>query len=220
MKNTLFSITLLLISQLSYSQVDSLTVEWDTSTVSQRIVLDSIFENLNLSSMQTDYLLDYGAIINEPSKYNGTVLDSTNLARPLDVQGVYYTIDFAATTPFASWAVGVAYYFTRQIYPTDVWDWQDLMLDNHWNGRDMVNWGERRYTPFVIDVIDNENQRVDNGGDPRFPVDRCTEFTLAEVEDQLEQRRTLNAWRDGLKSYRRINDNLLDELTANYTAIQ
>ena len=102
MKNTFLSILLLLISQLSFAQIDSLTVEWDTSSVSQRIVLDSIFENLDLSSMQTEYLLDYGAIVNEPSKYNGIELDSTNLAKPVDVQGVYYTIDFAATTPFAS----------------------------------------------------------------------------------------------------------------------
>ena len=119
-----------------------------------------------------------------------------------------------------SWAVGVAYYFTRQIYPADVWDWQDLPLDDPSSTRDMVDWGERRYTPFVIDVIDNDNQRVNFSGDTRYPVDRCTEFTLAEVEDQLERRRTLNAWRDGLKSYRRVPDAILDELTANYTAIQ
>jgi hypothetical protein len=117
-----------------------------------------------------------------------------------------------------SWAVGVSYYFTRQIYP-NTWNWQDMPLDDPSTDRDMVDWGEREYTPFVIDVIDNNNQRVVLGN-PLLPVDRCTEFTLAEVEDQLTQRRTLNAWRDGLKSYRRINDNLLDEVTANYTAIQ
>lgn len=99
MKNTFLSILLLLISQLSFAQIDSLTVEWDTSSVSQRIVLDSIFENLDLSTMQTEYLLDYGAIINEPSKYNGTELDSTNIVRPVDFQGVYYTLDFAAISP-------------------------------------------------------------------------------------------------------------------------
>jgi hypothetical protein len=120
-----------------------------------------------------------------------------------------------------SWAVGVAWSFARLKYnnPKTL---QDLGLQNHIDGFDVVNWGERKYTPLAIDLIDNNNQRANRGGNTDFPIDRVSGYTIRNIEDALVQKTTMNAWRDQLKFNKPagVTDALLDELFLNYTPIR
>jgi hypothetical protein len=124
-----------------------------------------------------------------------------------------------------SWAVGVAWSFDRLKYPPPLTiDFQDLRLQNAPVPRrfDVVNWGERRYTPVVIDLIDNFDQRVNNGGNTDFPVDSVSGYTIRNIEDALVQKRTMNAWRDQLKTNKPtgVTDAQIDELFLNFTPLQ
>jgi len=121
-----------------------------------------------------------------------------------------------------SWAVGVAWSFARLKY-TNAMSLQWLRLQSDTDEFDVVHWGERQYTPLVIDLIDNINQRTSNGsGNTDFPIDNVTGFTIATIEDALTQRRTMDAWRDELKANKPsgVTDAQIDELFANYTPLQ
>jgi len=125
-----------------------------------------------------------------------------------------------------SWAVGAAWSFVRLKYAIPL-HLQDLRLQNAplINGIrfDVVNWGERKYTPVVIDLIDNENQRITwGGGNTDFPVDSVSGYSIRTVEDALVQKRTMNAWRDQLKNNKPsgVTDARIDQLFLNFTPLQ
>lgn len=124
-----------------------------------------------------------------------------------------------------SWAVGVAWAFERLKYPIPI-ALQNLRLQNAplLNGVrfDVVNWGERQYTPLVIDLIDNINQRAINGGNTDFPIDNVSNYSIRTIEDALNTRTTMENWRDALKNNRppSITNAQLDELFGNYTPLQ
>ena len=116
-----------------------------------------------------------------------------------------------------SWAVGVAWAFERLKYPTSlVFDWQSTTLS--W----ISTTGERQYTPLVIDLIDNFNQRTNNNGNLDFPIDFVSGYTIRTIEDKLVHKTTMNAWRDDLKTSKPggVSDFNLDQLFLNYTSIQ
>jgi hypothetical protein len=127
-----------------------------------------------------------------------------------------------------SYALGVEWSFARVKYSTSaVRNYQNLRLQNapvDPNGVrfDIVNWGERKYTPLVIDLIDNYNQRTNNGGNIDFPVDNVANYTIRTVEDALVNAITMNIWRDQLKTDKPsgVTDAQLDELFLNYTPLQ
>ncbi len=125
-----------------------------------------------------------------------------------------------------SWAVGVAWAFDRLRYSNPM-HLQNLRLQNApligGIRFDVVNWGERQYTPVVIDLIDNENQRITWGsGNTDFPVDSVSGYTIRTIEDALVQKRTMNTWRDQLKNNKPtgVTNARLDQLFLNYTPLQ
>ena len=125
-----------------------------------------------------------------------------------------------------SWAMGVAWSFERLKYPSDVLEFQNLRLQNAplVNGVrfDVVNWGEREYTPLVIDLIDNFNQRANNSGNTDFPLDLVTGYSIRNVEDALNRRRNMNAWRDELRTNlpAGMTNARVNALFFNYTPLQ
>lgn len=128
-----------------------------------------------------------------------------------------------------SWAVGVAWVFEILKYPNPI-DLQNLMLQNAplINGVrfDVINWGERQYTPLVIDLIDDINQRANqksnNGGNADFPIDNVSSYNIRTIEDALNTRITMEAWRDALKNSKPsgISNAQVDELFSNYIPLQ
>ena len=119
-----------------------------------------------------------------------------------------------------SWAVGVAWSFARLQY-TSAMSLQDLRINNATDNFDIVHWGERQYTPLVIDLIDNINQRTSNNGNTDFPIDNVSGYTIKQIEDALKTKRTMNAWRDNIKSmFNNSTENSVDELFLNYTNVQ
>ncbi|MFY9242945.1 MAG: hypothetical protein WAO74_07960 [Polaribacter sp.] len=120
-----------------------------------------------------------------------------------------------------SWALGVAYVFTNYEYGSDIYDWNYFadfqVIKNHLEGE---------YTPLVVDLIDNINQRVVYDS-PRNsvnwltrrvrPMDRVTGFNLEQIENALKSSKTLIDWRDNLKRLYNIStDEKIDELFDNY----
>ena len=126
-----------------------------------------------------------------------------------------------------SWAIGVAWSFYRLKYPDLVTDeaasYQEIRLQNCPDGIDVVNWGERKYTPLVIDLIDNYNQRFRvDPGNLDYPIDNVTGYTIRNIEDALVNKRTMNDWRDALKINKPtgVTNAQIDELFLNYTPLQ
>lgn len=126
-----------------------------------------------------------------------------------------------------SWALGAAWAFERLRYPADVINFQNLRLQNapliDGVRFDVVNWGERQYTPVVIDLVDNDNQRATWGfGNTDFPIDNVSGYSIRNIEDALVQKRTMDAWRDQLKTNKPnlVTDTQVDDLFNNYTPLQ
>ncbi len=123
-----------------------------------------------------------------------------------------------------SWALGVQWSFSRLRYPMHASNYQTLQLQYALGSDqfDVVHWGERKYTPLVIDLIDNYNQRDNNAGYTDFPLDRVIGYNIRAIEDALVQKRTMEAWREQLKLYKPagVTDVLLNELFDNYIPLQ
>lgn len=85
---------------------------------------------------------------------------------------------------------------------------------------------ERQYTPLVIDLIDDINQRANqrpnNGGNTDYPIDNVSSYNIRTIEDALNTRITMEAWRDALKNTKPtgISDAQVDELFNNYIPLQ
>jgi hypothetical protein len=68
----------------------------------------------------------------------------------------------------------------------------------------------------------DRNQRAGQGGNTDFPVDSVSGYTIRNIEDALVQKRTMNAWRDELKTNKPtgVTDAQIDELFLNFTPLQ
>lgn len=119
-----------------------------------------------------------------------------------------------------SWAVGVAWAFARLKY-SGVMNLQTLWLQGHPTGFDVIDFGERKYTPLVIDLIDNFNQRG-TSTNLNIPIDRVSGYSIRNIEDALVNKTTMNAWRDQLKTNKPsgVTDAQVDELFQNYIPLQ
>lgn len=56
------------------------------------------------------------------------------------------------------------------------------------------------YTPVGVDLIDNLNQRTVNGGSTNFADYNVTGATIQQIWLALANARTLNQWRDNIKT--------------------
>jgi hypothetical protein len=110
-----------------------------------------------------------------------------------------------------SWAVGVANVFATDVYGTDGFNW------NNYTFATINGDFEGVYSPLVIDLIDNINQRATHSNSTNYPIDRVTGFSLGQIENALKKKETLSEWRDNLKSLYNIStDENIDELFENY----
>ena len=108
-----------------------------------------------------------------------------------------------------SWAEGVEYYLTRLVYP----NYNGISNRNFAWMRD-PNGGGSKYTPLVIDLIDNTNQ---GAGNIAFPFDRVTGYTIAEIEAVLRDCASIRELRDQLlRRYDKPTDQYLNELFDQY----
>ncbi|MBI9068385.1 MAG: hypothetical protein JEZ09_13910 [Salinivirgaceae bacterium] len=110
-----------------------------------------------------------------------------------------------------SWAVGVAYVFVDDVYGSDNFSW------NSYTFNDINTDLEGIYTPLVIDLIDNTNQRATHWNSTNYPIDQVTGFNLGQIENALKKKKTLTEWRNNLESLYNIStDANIDELFDNY----
>lgn len=110
-----------------------------------------------------------------------------------------------------SWAVGVSNVFTTALYGSDNWSW------NAYTFAHITGHFESKYTPLVIDLMDNINQRATHGNSTNYPIDRVSGYTISQIENALKNKRTLTQWRDRLKFlYNNNTENNVDELFNNY----
>jgi hypothetical protein len=115
-----------------------------------------------------------------------------------------------------SWAVGVEWAFDKQIYDVNE-DWQSVSLSYMKDPDD----GEQKYTPLVIDPIDDINQRDLFWGNTDYPIDNVKGHSIKQIENALKEQLELQTWRNNLNSIYDISpDADVDELFLNYINIQ
>ena len=110
-----------------------------------------------------------------------------------------------------SWAEGVETILTNRRY-NDL----DPNYNDEWNSQrqthdlvDMTN-----YTPIVIDLVDDENQRRN---DANNPIDRVDGYRLNQIQEALRDSDNLREWRDNLDSkYWNRTEEFLDEYFQQY----
>jgi len=120
-----------------------------------------------------------------------------------------------AAKVYEGWSTGVAYTISKDYYPLNslfYGDWQDVTLD------EIVDDHSNTYTPIVIDLLDDLNQRAEHDYNPTdYPIDRVKGYTLSQIECSLKGANTLAQWRDKLKSlYENETEQYLDELFEQY----
>ncbi|KKK81967.1 hypothetical protein LCGC14_2808090, partial [marine sediment metagenome] len=75
--------------------------------------------------------------------------------------------------------------------------------------------GSPVYTTFMIDILDDFDQRVKNGAP--FPKDRVKNYSIREVENMVMNNATFSGFKDDLKRvYNNPTEIYLDELRANW----
>jgi len=80
-----------------------------------------------------------------------------------------------------SWAVGVEWKIVNDIYPSALYGNHNSKQGNTIN---YIRFESDGYTPLVIDLIDNLNQRVFYN-DPNYPNDQVEGYTLSQLEHAL-----------------------------------
>jgi hypothetical protein len=119
-------------------------------------------------------------------------------------------VDAIFSEPFLpeSWAQGIESEITSDIYGDSYEKNQNTTIN------DII--GNGGYTPIVVDLIDDYNQRAKKGS--AFPIDRVKGYTLKQLEDVLYDAYTWNKWRDKIKSKYPDNSTkgYVDELFKNY----
>jgi hypothetical protein len=108
-----------------------------------------------------------------------------------------------------SWAKGAGWYITTFIYlmlgdqsPSYATGWQNTGTHVP---QTLENWKDG-YTPFVIDLIDNNNQRAEHSNNFHYPPDNVTGFTIGEIENALAGGvGTMEHWKDHLFTLNKCN---------------
>lgn len=126
-----------------------------------------------------------------------------------------------------SWCRGVQYYLTNYRYKmigdyyntnfifnfSDGWQWLNT------TNNDFRNHLREGYTPLVIDLIDDFNQRTANGGNYHFAPDKIKGFTLNEIWTSLSGSESLDDWKYNLIKLNKVDENNLTELFEYYKNI-
>ena len=111
-----------------------------------------------------------------------------------------------------SFAVGIEYVFTSQIYTKEQMNFLYLQDVNF---QTLTENYRSIYTPLVIDLMDTFNQRAEY--DYSYPIDNVSGYTISQIENAIKGVRTLEEWRDNLKNmYDNPTEIYLDELFNNY----
>lgn len=118
-----------------------------------------------------------------------------------------------------SWARGVQWVFTNRVYRSLLPQEPNYQILRGWQH---LNWRENDatfnagYTPIVIDLIDNINQRIVNNDDANYPPDNVSGFTIADVWNALNGVRTMDEWRRNLILLNKANEEDINSLFVYY----
>ena len=112
-----------------------------------------------------------------------------------------------------SWAVCVAYNVANATYPYSFSSWQyvskTVIIDTY----------EKKYTPLMIDLMDNYNQ-YDSSLADEFVNDEVSGYTLKQIEGALKGAKKMDQLKDNLKTlYDNPTEDKLDELFTFYANI-
>lgn len=127
----------------------------------------------------------------------------------------------ASEAVIESWPTGVEWVFTtyryknylnksNYIYPED-YNFQNRRISGFTSyPNDLI------YTSIIIDLMDNDNQRITRG--TGRPVDRVSGYSISQIESALKGATSWNKFRDKVKNINSSNsdDNEIDELFANW----
>lgn len=132
--------------------------------------------------------------------------------RDLSGASVYSTNTAEMDRIAESWAVGVESVVGRRLYP----NYRDFEREFSFSVMRTDN-DTKQYTPLVVDLMDNSNQRARFGNSTNFPVDNVNGYTLKQIEDALKGVKTLDEWRLNLfNMYTNPTEGNLVELFNNY----
>jgi len=77
---------------------------------------------------------------------------------------------------------------------------------------------EKKYTPIIIDLMDNTNQRLSYSDTTQFANDNVNGYTLQQIENAIKKVKTLDGLKNNLKSmYDNPTEKHLDELFQFFT---
>ena len=110
-----------------------------------------------------------------------------------------------------SWATGVQVLMTNERY-------RRIGNPNHdyKNGyQNQTIAQQREYTSIVIDMMDDENQRVLQS-DNAFPQDRVENYTILQIQQSLKGVRAWYQWRDNMRGISNPTSNNINELFGNW----
>lgn len=119
-----------------------------------------------------------------------------------------------------SWCRGVQYYITNFRYAKIGEYYNTTFNYNFSSGWQTYNKGvqwqfdlmQDGYTPIVIDLIDNFNQRFVYSNNLNYAPDNVSNFTLSEVWNTLKGSISMYDWKQKLKSLNKTNSTDLDSL--------
>ncbi len=124
------------------------------------------------------------------------------------------------------WARLVQYEFTNYRYKkiSEVIN-QIIPFNNEggwqmYNKLDNYNSLKKGYTPFGIDLMDQENQRANKSGNVNYPNDDVSGFTLPEIWNACCNINTFSDWKKNLQNLNRTTQQNLDELYNFYNDIK
>ncbi len=108
---------------------------------------------------------------------------------------LYYNLSHSVVAE--SWARGVDWDLTRMVYP----DYLGVsFLADHPD-----------YTPVVVDMIDGGSDV--NSGVGEKKGDKVTGYTIRQIEDALQRKRTWESWKENIKNkYNNGTEQHLDDL--------
>ncbi|WP_306013704.1 MULTISPECIES: hypothetical protein [unclassified Allomuricauda] len=121
-----------------------------------------------------------------------------------------------------SWATGVETVVTNDRYLSlksnyratgSIANYNPLNLFNSdKQNREIKPRSNYEYTPIVIDLVDNYNQRHELN-DPNLPIDRVRGYYLTQIQTSLNSSRGPHTWKERIKSqHNNSTENYVDEL--------
>jgi hypothetical protein len=136
-----------------------------------------------------------------------------------------WNLTFGQAIIAESWANFIEFIFTNQYYPNtaDNQQWKDW---NHyiWDETGGENKNEKnrwKYTALFNDLLDNDNQRVRNGGNTDFPNDNVSGYSIIQLQKAVEKSRNLEQVRDYLRdNYINSSEGNLNDLFDFYINVE